>query len=124
MSWQVTDLGFRMGLHARVPDVLARHVVPLVHDLLAADGLEIADVTAWAVHPGGPRILDVVANGLGLGEADLAASRNTLAEHGNCSSPTVLLTLSDLLKRPDGLGGPAVALAFGPGLTLYGALLR
>ncbi|HSN06289.1 MAG TPA: type III polyketide synthase, partial [Candidatus Angelobacter sp.] len=26
MTWEITDLGFRMGLSARVPDILARHV--------------------------------------------------------------------------------------------------
>src|SRR3954470_14860006 len=26
MTWDVTDLGFRMGLSPRVPDVLSRHV--------------------------------------------------------------------------------------------------
>jgi len=51
-----------------------------------------------------------------------ATSRRTLAEHGNCSSPTVLLIL-DLLLRPERRSGPVVMLAFGPGLTLYGALL-
>ena len=35
MTWDVTDLGFRMGLSPRVPDVLARHVAGVVDDLLA-----------------------------------------------------------------------------------------
>ena len=30
MTWDVTDLGFRMGLSNRVPDVLDAHVGPLV----------------------------------------------------------------------------------------------
>jgi len=57
---------------------------------------------------------------LGLTDADLAASRRVLAEHGNCSSPTVLMILEALRPAdPEWI----VALAFGPGLTLYGALL-
>ena len=39
MTWDVTDLGFRMGLSPRVPDVLARHVGGVVDELLAAHGL-------------------------------------------------------------------------------------
>ena len=38
MTWDVTDLGFRMGLSPRVPDVLAAHVATLVDDLLARHG--------------------------------------------------------------------------------------
>jgi len=120
MTWDVTDLGFRMGLSHRVPEVLAGHVAPLVDRLLARHGLARGDVDGWAVHPGGPRILDVVQAGLGLSDADLAASRAVLAEHGNCSSPTVLMILDALRPdRPDRV----VALAFGPGLTLYAVLL-
>jgi alkylresorcinol/alkylpyrone synthase len=120
MTWDVTDLGFRMGLSSRVPDVLDGYVAPLVDDLLATHGLRHSDVDGWAVHPGGPRILDVVQRRLELTDAQMAASRGTLAEHGNCSSPTVLMIL-DALRPAD--PQTVVALAFGPGLTLFAALL-
>jgi predicted naringenin-chalcone synthase len=123
MTWHITDQGFRMGLSPEVPDALARHVAPAMAELLGEEGLSTEDVAAWAVHPGGPRILDVVAQRLGLPDGALEPSTKVLAEHGNCSSATVLLVLEELLRRAGGLGGPAVAMAFGPGLTLYGALL-
>jgi alkylresorcinol/alkylpyrone synthase len=125
MTWDVTDLGFRMGLSRRVPDVLARHVGPVVASLLERNGVDAGEVAGWAVHPGGPRILDVVADRLGLDEEAMRPSRHVLAEHGNCSSATVLLVLDALLdgRGLDG-GAHVVALAFGPGLTLYAALLR
>ena len=66
MTWDVTDLGFRMGLSPRVPDVLGRHVGGVVEELLGEAGLRVEDVAGWAVHPGGPRILDVVRDELGL----------------------------------------------------------
>ncbi len=125
MTWDVTDLGFRMGLSRRVPDVLARHVGPVVDSLLGAHGLSTAQVAGWAVHPGGPRILDVVGQGLGLGADALDESRHVLAEHGNCSSATVLLVLEEVRRaRRLDPGCLVVALAFGPGLTLYATLLR
>jgi predicted naringenin-chalcone synthase len=125
MTWDVTDLGFRMGLSPRVPDVLALHVAATIHRLLDRNGVAFADVDGWAVHPGGPRILDVVAHHLGLPEDAVDASRAVLAEHGNCSSATVLLVVEEMRRR--GVprpGGHLVAMAFGPGLTLYAALLR
>jgi predicted naringenin-chalcone synthase len=124
MTWSVTDNGFRMTLDRHVPDVLAAHVGPAVDDLLARNQLGRGDVAAWAVHPGGPRILDVVADRLGLADDDLAASRHVLAEHGNCSSATLLLVLAELRRRARPAGAPVVAMAFGPGLTLYACLLR
>jgi alkylresorcinol/alkylpyrone synthase len=122
MTWDVTDAGFRMGLSPRVPEVLARYVGDLVGRLLARHGLTPSDVEGWAVHPGGPRILDVVERELGLPPEALEPSRRTLREHGNCSSGTVLMVLDEV--RAGGAGGHAVALAFGPGLTLYATLLR
>jgi predicted naringenin-chalcone synthase len=119
MTWDVTDLGFRMGLSPRVPDVLSRHVGEVVDELLAGAGLRTEDVAGWAVHPGGPRIIDVVRDELGLAEEQMAASRHVLSEHGNCSSATVLLVLQEMAD----VDGPVVAMAFGPGLTLYAALL-
>ncbi|GAA2519289.1 type III polyketide synthase [Pilimelia columellifera] len=122
MTWTVTDLGFRMGLSPRVPDVLAANVADLVTDLLGRNGLEVVDVDGWAAHPGGPRILTVVQERLGLSAELLAASRGVLSDHGNCSSPTVLMILEALWRgeRPPRI---VVMLAFGPGLTLYAALL-
>ncbi|GAA3448965.1 type III polyketide synthase [Dactylosporangium matsuzakiense] len=124
MTWDVTDLGFRMGLSPRVPDVLSIHVAALVERLLGPRGLTLGDVDGWAVHPGGPRILDVVRDELALPESALAESRGTLAAHGNCSSPTVLLIIDALRRRVEGPPRTTVALAFGPGLTLYGVLLQ
>ncbi|MBQ1088036.1 type III polyketide synthase [Streptomyces sp. B93] len=121
MSWQITDLGFKMGLSPKVPDVLAQHVGEVVRDqLLAPHGLTPEEVTGWAVHPGGKRILEVVGERLALPDGALDASYEVLDECGNCSSPTVLMVLQ---KLPDN-DGPVVAMAFGPGLTLYAALLR
>jgi predicted naringenin-chalcone synthase len=124
MTWSVTDAGFRMTLSRQVPGVLARHVGPVVTEFLARHGLRRDQVAAWAVHPGGPRILDVVAGRLELPAEDMADSRRVLAEHGNCSSATLLLVLQELSRRPLRAGGPVLAMAFGPGLTLYACLLR
>lgn len=125
MTWDVTDLGFKMGLSPQVPDVLAVHVRDVVRGLLARNGLSVADVAGWAVHPGGRRILEVVAEQLELSDAAMAPSYEVLRDFGNCSSATVLLVLERLLaNRPLATGDPVVAMAFGPGLTLYMVLLR
>jgi alkylresorcinol/alkylpyrone synthase len=125
MTWDVTDLGFRMGLSPRVPKVLDEHLADVTGELLGRHGLSVADVAGWAVHPGGPQILDVVEERLGLPSDRLAASRAVLRDHGNCSSATTLLILQQMIaERALRPGDHAVVMAFGPGLTLYAALLR
>ncbi len=123
MTWHVTDHGFRMGLSRQVPEVLAKHVEEATAALLAPIDADITDVGAWAVHPGGPRIVDVVEERLGLTSAQTAATRRVLDTRGNCSSGTVLLVL-DQLRRGLTADATVVAMAFGPGLTLCLALLR
>ena len=122
MTWDVTGHGFRMGLSPKVPASVREHVAPVVDALLGRNGLTREEVGAWAIHPGGPAIVDAVGDALGLEDEALEPSRATLREIGNCSSATILIVLERLLAA--GASGPIVALAFGPGLTVYSCLLR
>jgi predicted naringenin-chalcone synthase len=93
-----------------------------VSSWLAEKGLNLSDVKSWAVHPGGPRILDAVENALQLNSSALDASRRILAECGNMSSPTILFILDRLRKQQ--APRPCVALGFGPGLAVEAALFE
>jgi len=122
MGWAVRDHGFEMTLTRRVPELIEQHAGGWASDWLRAHGLRISDIASWAIHPGGPRILSAVQRALGLTDEQMTPSRNALENHGNMSSPTVLVILKELLKRPDTT--PCVALAFGPGLSIEAMLLR
>jgi predicted naringenin-chalcone synthase len=123
MTWHIGDNGFRMTLAPDVPKLLAQHLKPWLDHWLAESGLSPNEVGGWAIHPGGPRILDAVEQLLDLAPAALDTSRETLAECGNMSSPTVLFILDRMAKhRP--VPHPCVALAFGPGLVIEAALLE
>lgn len=125
MRWDITDLGFRMGLSPMVPTVLERHTHSVLDELLAPHGLTVPDIHSWAIHPGGPRIVDVVVEQLDLEDHHVDDSREVLRSVGNCSSATVLLVLQRIMQGEQlPPGGHCVMLAFGPGLTLYAALLR
>jgi predicted naringenin-chalcone synthase len=125
MAWHITDEGFIMGLSPRVPVTLRRHVLPALEKLLAPHALMPRDISHWLIHPGGPSVLDALQDKLGLSDEQMALSWQTLQEHGNCSSSTVLIMLDMLLRsgttRPGEWG---VMMAFGPGLTLETCLLR
>jgi predicted naringenin-chalcone synthase len=125
MQWLIEDDGFHMWLSPRVPALVERGVGKLIEDLLDPHGLAVADVAYWAVHPGGPEIVDRVQRRLGLTDEQLAHSRETLADGGNRSSATVLFILEALLGSGEVEPGRwLVALAFGTGLTLEALLLR
>ena len=115
MRWTVGDHGFEMTLGARVPDILRERVGPWVEASLAAHGLSVADVGGWAIHPGGPRVIDAVAAALGLPDDATVASREVLRTCGNMSSATLLAILERLADQR--ARGPWAGLAFGPGLV-------
>lgn len=121
MSWRIGDHGFEMTLSSRVPSVIRRELQSWISRWLATLGLEVDDIGAWAIHPGGPRILDACGESLELSDAALAPSRDVLANYGNMSSPTVLFVL-DRIRR-ECPGRRCIMLAFGPGLTIEAALL-
>ena len=120
MSWTVGDHGFEMTLGKQVPALIARTVRPWLADWLGALGLSVEAVGSWCVHPGGPKILTAVEEGLNLPADSLAASRAVFADYGNMSSPTVLFVLDRL--RTLGAPRPCVMLGFGPGLTAEAAV--
>jgi predicted naringenin-chalcone synthase len=75
------------------------------------------------VHPGGRSILDRVQTALSLREDQLAPSRAVLRQYGNMSSATVLFVLRLLLVRASAAPTRVGALAFGPGVSVEGAML-
>jgi predicted naringenin-chalcone synthase len=125
MTWSVLDDGFRMTLSPYVPFVLAGSIEAFVDELCRKAGVEREAVKHWAIHPGGPKIVEMVAQKLGITERQLQATWHVLSEYGNCSSATVLMVLKQLIEadkpQPGELG---VMMAFGPGLTMESALVR
>ncbi|QDT52414.1 Alpha-pyrone synthesis polyketide synthase-like Pks18 [Caulifigura coniformis] len=120
MSWRIRDNGFEMTLSPAVPDLIRKDLQGWLESWLPRNGLSLGDLRSYAVHPGGPRILNAVVESLGLRAEALDASRSILADYGNMSSPTILFILNRL--RTTGAEAPCLALAFGPGLTIEAAL--
>lgn len=125
MTWSIGADGFRMEISPEVPCILGETVVGFVDRMMASVGLRREDISHWALHPGGPKILQMVGAALGLDEAQTRASRTVLANYGNCSSPTILMVLREMLNtdRPEP-GSYGILLGFGPGMTMQGMILQ
>ncbi len=118
MTWIIGDHGFEMSLSPRVPELIRAGVREWVASW-APGGIDA--VRGWAIHPGGPRVIEAVGGALGLSDDQAAASRGVLRRLGNMSSPTLLFILRDLLREEP--RGAIVGLAFGPGLSAEGVLI-
>jgi len=122
MAWDIGDNGFNIVLSSYVPDLIGANIHKLLSDMLQRQQLSMADIAAWAVHPGGRAILDKVQASLALKPDALDVSRTVLRDFGNMSSATILFVLKKLLDDP-ATQGTTCAMAFGPGLTVETALL-
>ncbi|WP_169927799.1 3-oxoacyl-[acyl-carrier-protein] synthase III C-terminal domain-containing protein [Labilithrix luteola] len=127
MSWIVSDTGMAMTLARDVPMRIARGVREFVASLYAEGKLDMRrdlERTVFAVHPGGPRIIEGIQQALELTDAQTAASREVLFRFGNMSSSTLPHVWTALMNDAGvTTGTPIVSLAFGPGLTMCGALM-
>ena len=119
---RIGDHGFQMTLSPLIPEVIQTALKPWIFRWLSSHGLRIEDVGSWAVHPGGPRILNACESSLELAKDALQPSRAILEQFGNMSSPTIMFILDKL--RREHARRPCVSLAFGPGITIEGALWR
>lgn len=124
MSWHIGDSGYIMRLALQVPGTLRTEAPAFVASLLERAGLTRGDIAGWAIHPGGKKIVEALRDGLGLTDDDVASSWEILRGYGNMSSATTLFVLDRELRRADRAAGPVVALGFGPGLTIEGAVLE
>lgn len=125
MRWIVGDHGMAMTLSADVPRRIAGALRGFVAGLFAQAGLPFERGALFAVHPGGPKIIDGVAAALELAESQVAVSRAVLHDHGNMSSATLPHIWMRLVEDRRVVAGTlVVSLAFGPGLTICGGLSR
>ena len=125
MGWDVTDSGFRVLLSADIASLAQSEVRPGMEAFLNRHDLTIADVDHWLVHPGGPRVIQALGDGLGLPDEALALSWETLAEAGNISSASVLVILDKTMKRSQPKPGQyGVLMAMGPAFCAELVLLR
>ena len=129
LGWRLADDGFRIELTTELSAVVERELASSVTTFLSGHGLTIDDIDTWICHPGGPKVLDATRDSLKLPESAIAASRRSLAEHGNLSSASVLCILEQVAAGA-GTGGeiPAGSLGLmiglGPGVSAELLLLQ
>ncbi|RMG44902.1 MAG: type III polyketide synthase [Acidobacteria bacterium] len=124
MGWDIGGDGFRVVLSPEVPEMVRRHLRRDVDAFLAEHGLDRAEISRWICHPGGPKVIEAIAEALELPAAALEPARRSLREFGNLSSASVLFVLAEALENAPPPGSPAMLLAMGPGFCSELVLLE
>ncbi|KAK6282814.1 hypothetical protein POUND7_016639 [Theobroma cacao] len=130
---KLTEEGISFKLARELPQIIEDNVEGFCEKLMGIVGLTDKDYNNmfWAVHPGGPAILNRMEKRLDLFPEKLNASRRALMDYGNASSNTIVYVLEYMIEeslkrktesREDSEWG--LILAFGPGVTFEGILAR
>lgn len=128
MTWGLTEWGFKFYLSREIPVLIIRHLKDYLSTLCKkakVDEKEMIENALFAIHPGGPKILNYAQDLFGISNEQIAHSRKALECYGNMSSATLPHIWSAICVDENiPAGTPVISLAFGPGLTIAGALLR
>lgn len=127
MTWNPRESGFHLSIGKEVPVLIARGIEGYLCHLAQKANVSLDQLKKahFAIHPGGPKIIENVAKALHLNADQVKHSKDILYNYGNMSSATLPHVwekiVSDKNVAPKEL---IVSLAFGPGLTIAGALFE
>jgi predicted naringenin-chalcone synthase len=126
MSWIPAPWGMQMNLSREVPVKIKTELKMFSEELFKKAGLtyEEAMKSIFAIHPGGPKIIDSVQETLELKDEQTTESKKILFERGNMSSATLPHVWNEILNNNYPVGTKVISYAFGPGLTLFGSVFE
>lgn len=128
----IRETGMQYYLSKDVLKFIANYIVQYCAETFNPLGVTDWNSLFYIVHPGGPSVLRVAEEKLGLEKEKLRASKHVLKEYGNMWSPSVLFVLDEMRKNSIKEGKSTtgeglelgVLFAFGPGVTVETVVLR
>jgi acyl transferase domain-containing protein/predicted naringenin-chalcone synthase/NADPH:quinone reductase-like Zn-dependent oxidoreductase/NAD(P)-dependent dehydrogenase (short-subunit alcohol dehydrogenase family) len=127
MRWEVTPKGWDLGLSPQIPAMIYNSVPDFVKDLCKGYGITDYNEVDYTIHPGGKAILNAIEVALDVQSRERTISSwEILKNYGNMSSCTVLFVMNHLAQRSktSEIKENVIGLAFGPGLSVEGVLMK
>lgn len=128
MTWRCEDVCLAMTLNKNVPVLILRALQKYFSRLAKKADVDENAMKAhayFAIHPGGPRILQQVQQFFTLRDAQIEHSLYVLQNYGNMSSAT-LPHIWERMLNDDRIPAEShiASLTFGPGLSITGAIFQ
>lgn len=120
----VNHNGVTCELSENLPDYIYRGVAAVIAEVLQDNGLTRSDIDLWAIHPGGPKIIEQSARSLRIPVGRPVQSWDVLARYGNMLSVSLIFVLEMMVHQvvsPKEIS-TGIAFAFAPGVTVEGML--
>uniref|UniRef100_A0A146M304 Putative polyketide synthase 1 n=1 Tax=Lygus hesperus TaxID=30085 RepID=A0A146M304_LYGHE len=140
MAWDMSKSGLLIGLAKEIAGEIFHHIGDFVNEMLkycpdekhSQHRVGMRDCNL-AIHPGGPLIINTIQNVLDIKtnaanhydkDAPSYETWAILKEYGNMSSATLVYVLDRIRENKRKTNRWTPTIAFGPGLSIEGALLR
>jgi predicted naringenin-chalcone synthase len=124
MTWSFGENNLEMTLHRKVPRLIKENLKDYTVKLFESCGLDYEkekESTIFAIHPGGPKIIEQIMILLDLTEEQVSFSNAVLKDRGNMSSATLPHVWKKIIEDDNVAKGKKIfSVAFGPGLTVAG----
>ena len=124
MGWAVQETGLKIVLGPGVPQYAKEHLPPQIQQFLQQHELSLSQIAHWIVHPGGPKVINALEEGLDLPANTLDLCRESLKKMGNLSSSSVLIILEEVLAMNPQVAEYGVMLSMGPAFSAEAILLQ
>jgi len=121
-AYTVENDGLGLILSARLPGLVREIVGGTINNFLDRQNMTWSEITGTSFHPGGPRILENLAESLNACPDTFESERDILRRFGNMSAPTVIFVFQNNLEK--GAEGNHLLCAMGAGFTIASVLLR
>ena len=125
MGFELRNEGLRIILSPEIPSFIKNRIKPTLEGFLEECQLSAESLSHFVMHPGSVRIVEIIANQLGLRREDIEPTLKVLFNKGNMSSVTVLAVLQEIQSRSaPQVGDLGLMVAFGPGFVAEMALFE
>ena len=112
------------SLREEIPPIVSEKAIK---PLLSEKNISVENVEEWAIHQGGPAILEQFKNPeiLGLSEEQISEAYKMFNMYGNMSAPSCLLILDSYFSNKENKSGKkGMIVGFGAGYYIASALYR
>jgi alkylresorcinol/alkylpyrone synthase len=99
MGWDVEEDGLKPIFSQSIPTLVETKFGEVLIDFLKRNDIRLADIDAFACHPGGAKVLEALEKILGFSAGGLEDSRSVLRDYGNMSAVTALFVLERMKVR-------------------------
>jgi alkylresorcinol/alkylpyrone synthase len=113
MGWDMAEDGLKARFAKSIPTLVADDFRKLLDEFMAKHGIRLDEISGFACHPGGAKVLDALEDAMEMQRGDLKESRGVLRDYGNMSAVTALF----VAERMQLMGQQTLMTALGPGFT-------